>query len=183
MRLKALLIIAAAFAWCGGVCAPIRPAHAHESEPGYRKGQIHAIQAWARINPVKGRPAAVFFTLHNEGKVADSLIGVRTPIARRAEVHSAQKSKDGMMKMVPAASVAVPVDDMVMFEPGGYHVMLFDMASVPKIGTSFPLTLTFAKGKPQTIQVMAKGLSDVAFKSSMGDQKMDHSKMDHSKHH
>ncbi len=158
MRLQALLVIAAALAWCSGVCAPVRPAQAHESEPGYRKGEVHAIQAWARINPVKGRPGAVFFTLHNESKVADALIGARTPIARRAGIHSTQTSKNGIMKMVPASAVPVAPDDMVLFEPGSFHIMLFDLTSVPKNGSSFPLTLSFAKGKPQTIMVKSMGL-------------------------
>jgi periplasmic copper chaperone A len=160
MRLKPLLILALALAWCGGVCAPVRPAKAHEAEPGYRKGQIHAIQAWARVSPIKGRPAAVFFTLHNEGKVADTLIKAATPIAKRAEIHTSQASTSGVMKMVKRSSVAVAADDMVLFEPGAYHIMLFDLVSPPKAGTSFPLTLTFAKAPPQTIQVKSKGLVD-----------------------
>jgi periplasmic copper chaperone A len=160
MRLKVLLVIAAGFAWCGGVCTPVRPAAAHEAEPGYRKGQIHVVQAWARISPIKGRPAAVYFTLHNESKIADALIKVSTPIAKRAEAHASQSSTSGIKKMVPTPKVIVAADDMTLFEPGGPHVMLFDLVSAPKIGSQFPLTLTFAKGKPQTIMVTAKGLAD-----------------------
>ncbi len=169
MRLKTLVPIFLA-------CSALPPATAHEAEPGYRKGQIHAVQTWARINPVKGRPGAVFFTLHNESKVADALIKISTPIAKRAEMHSHIETKDGVMKMVQLQSIPVPPDDMVLFEPAGYHVMLFDMAYAPKAGTTFPLTLTFAKGKPQTIQVQSKGLVDPA------PMPVDHSKMSHGSH-
>jgi periplasmic copper chaperone A len=153
MRTIALLPVIVALASFGPL------AQAHEAEPGYRKGQIHAIQAWARINPVKGRPGAVFFTLHNESRIADSLVKVSTPIAKRAELHGHTQSKDGVMKMVPLQTVPVPADEMVLFEPDSNHVMLFDMLRMPKSGETFPLTLTFAKGKPQTIMVKAKGLA------------------------
>jgi periplasmic copper chaperone A len=165
MRLKPCLMIAAA-AWWGSISALTHPAQAHGSEPGYRKDQIHAVQAWARISPVKGRPAAVFFTLHNESAIADALIGVRTPIAARAEIH-AHSSLNGVMKMAALQRVPVAPDDLVLFEPGNYHVMLFDLASVPKPGSHFPLTLTFARGKPQTIEVLSKGLVDGPPKSAM----------------
>jgi periplasmic copper chaperone A len=158
MRLKALMIIAAAFAWCGGICTPISPAAAHDGEPGYRKGQIHAIAAWSRINPVPGRPAAVFFTLHNESAIDDVLVKVSSPIAKRAAIHSSQTLRDGMVKMMATPKVAVAGQDMALFEPGGLHVMLFDLVRIPKVGERFPLTLTFAKGKPQTIEVEAGAL-------------------------
>jgi periplasmic copper chaperone A len=160
MRLKALLVIAAVIAWCGGVSSPIDAVAAHPAELGHRKGQIHAVLAWARVNPVQGRPVAVFFTLHNESGIADALIKVSTPIAKRAEVHNSKSSQGGIMKMMPSPSVAVAAEDLILFEPGSYHVMLFDLVRIPKIGSQFPLTLTFAKGKPQTILVAAKGLSN-----------------------
>lgn len=153
MRVIAFLPILVTFVGLGSL------AQAHEAEPGYRKGQIHAIQAWARINPVKGRPAAVFFTLHNESPIADALIKASSPMAKRAEIHGQTKSKDGILKMVPLQTVPVAPDDMIMFEPDGPHVMLFDMQHIPKTGETFPLTLTFAKGKPQTISVKAMGLA------------------------
>ncbi len=142
-------------------------AHAHEAEPGYRKGQIHAIAAWARINPVKGRPAAVFFTLHNESVLADALVKVSTPIAKRAEVHRYTQDKNGIVKMASQQTVPVAAEDMILFEPGSTHVMLFDMQRIPKSGERFPLTLTFAKGKPQTIFVKAQELTATTEKSAM----------------
>jgi periplasmic copper chaperone A len=148
-------------------------AHAHEDEHGYRKGEIHAIQAWARVNPVPGRPAAVYFVLHNESNVADTLTAVRTPIARRALVHQSSAS-GGLSKMVALANVPVDAGDMVLFEPGGTHVMLFDLLRVPKAGSRFPLTLSFAKGKPQTIEVEAKGLVDKMPESKKPKPAMEH---------
>jgi periplasmic copper chaperone A len=163
MRAKRLFLFILAICWVAGGLAS---ASAHEGEPGYRTGEIHAIRAWARINPVKGRPAAVFFILHNESKVPDALSAVSTPIARRALVHQ-NKTSGGVTKMIPLVKVPVAAGDMVLFEPGGTHIMLFDLTQTPKPGSRFPLTLTFAKGKPQTIEVEAKGLADKAPEPAM----------------
>jgi periplasmic copper chaperone A len=134
------------------------PVAAHEAEPGYRKGQIHAIQSWARINPVPGRPAAVFLVLHNESAIDDALLGVSTPIAGRAEIHRSRTAANGVVTMEKIARVAVKAGDIALLEPGGMHLMLFDIKSLPDLGKTFPLTLRFARGKPQTIEVMAKPL-------------------------
>jgi copper(I)-binding protein len=132
-------------------------AQAHEGTPGYRKGQIHAVEAWARINPVAGRPGAVFLTLHNESKVADALVSASSPIAGRVEVHGHEMDGD-VMRMVKVKSVPVGVEEVELLEPGGLHIMLFDLKQQPKPGTRFPLTLSFQRGKPQTIQVEVKPL-------------------------
>jgi periplasmic copper chaperone A len=169
MHAKTFLALILFLAWAGNVTDSV----AHEKEPGYRAGQIHAIQAWARINPIKGRPAAVFFVLHNESQVADTLTAVSTPIARRALVHQSKVS-GGLVKMVGLAKVPVAAGDMVLFEPGGAHVMLFDLLSVPQPGARFPLTLSFAKGKPQTIEVEAKALVNKAPANTKPKAAMEH---------
>lgn len=144
-----VLCLATGWAWAA-------PAFAHDGEPGYRKHQIHAIQAWARLNPIPDRPAAVYFTLHNESAVRDALIGVSTPMARRAAIHQHVVRADGQMVMHPISSVPVAPSDVVLFEPGGFHVMLFHLTTIPKPGTTFPLTLRYAKGGTQTIPVTVR---------------------------
>ena len=136
------------------------PASAHQDEPGYRKDAIHAIQAWARINPVPGRPSAVYLVLHNESKQDDALLSATSPIAQRTELHATQRLAGGKMTMQMLPQLALKAGDMVLLEPGGMHLMLFSIASPPKPGSRFALTLRFAKGAPQTIQVEARGLAD-----------------------
>ncbi len=51
----------------------------------------------------------------------------------------------GMMTMQEVASVPVPAGESVSFAPGGYHVMLMELAKPLEVGSSVPLTLTFAK--------------------------------------
>jgi periplasmic copper chaperone A len=133
---------------------------AHQGEAGHREGQIHATQGWARINPVPGRPAAVFLTLHNASKTDDQLLSASTALAARTEMHRTSRTVQGVMRMAAVASVPVKAGETVTLAPGGVHLMLFDLKSQPKAGSRFTMTLRFAKGAGQTIMVTARGLAD-----------------------
>jgi len=51
----------------------------------------------------------------------------------------------GTMAMHPVDAVEVPAGKTVMLEPGGFHVMLFDLPKALKAGDTIPVTLTFEK--------------------------------------
>jgi copper(I)-binding protein len=63
---------------------------------------------------------------------------------------------DPMMTMREVASVPVPAGGTVKFEPGGYHVMLIDLASPLKEGQTFEATLTFAQAGKVTVTVTVR---------------------------
>ena len=62
------------------------------------------------------------------------------------------KKDGGMMKMSAIDALALPAGKTVELKPGGYHVMLMDLAQPLKEGETVPLTLTFEDkaGKKQT---------------------------------
>jgi periplasmic copper chaperone A len=176
--MRQLLFIAALVSLPLALALPSPPLAAHENEPGYRKGEIHAIQAWARINPAPGRASAVYLVLHNEGKVPDRLVAASSPIAGRVEIHEHIKENNVMRMRPKAGGIEVKPDDLALLEPGGLHLMLLDVKTPPKAGTRFPLTLQFAKGKPQTIQVSAYALNSMGPKKDGAPQHGHH----HGKH-
>ena len=57
------------------------------------------------------------------------------------------------MTMRHVAAVELPSGETVAFEPGGLHVMLTELAGPLESGSSFELTLTFARAQPQTVTV------------------------------
>ena len=63
---------------------------------------------------------------------------------------------DSMMTMREVTSVPVPAGGTVKFEPGGYHVMLIQLASPLKEGQTFEATLTFAKAGKVTVTVTVR---------------------------
>ncbi|MGD1935501.1 MAG: copper chaperone PCu(A)C [Candidatus Phaeomarinobacter sp.] len=119
---------------------------------------------------------AAYLVIRNEGG-ADRLIAAATPAAVTAELHTHEKDGEIMrMRMVDA--IDVPANDTVTLEPGGLHIMLFEIMEPLKDGGSFPMTLTFEKAGDISVDVTV-----VATGGHLGGQAhdgMDHSDMDHS---
>tara|TARA_B100001939_G_scaffold339572_2_gene346546 strand:+ start:2205 stop:2711 length:507 start_codon:yes stop_codon:yes gene_type:complete len=107
--------------------------------------------AWARPVLVAGRPGAVYFDLHNQTNMPEQLLAVSTPLAGRAELH-VHKMENGVMKMRQVAAVEIPAGGRLTFQPGGYHVMIFDVKDKLLPGQKLPLTLTFEKHAQVTLE-------------------------------
>ena len=106
--------------------------------------QIEVTNAWARPVFMAGRTGAAYFMLKNNGAEDDRLLAVKTTLSERAELHE-HIHDQGVMKMRQVDHVDAPAGKMVMFAPGGYHVMIFDVKEKLSEGDSFPLILTFEK--------------------------------------
>lgn len=117
--------------------------------------------AWVRLPAVQGRPAAGYFTIRG-GSTPTNLLAVSAPFALKAELHetapdlsvTVAPGQDPPMTMRAIRDVPVPAGGTVSFEPGGKHVMLYDLGPAAKPGTSAPIALEFANGK--RIEVEAK---------------------------
>ncbi|MEI7713663.1 MAG: copper chaperone PCu(A)C [Rhodospirillales bacterium] len=115
---------------------------------------------WARASAGPATTAAVYFTAIAAG-TQDRLIGARTPIAAIASLHGTIDDR-GVMKMRPVENVAVAPDKPVLFEPGGYHVMLEGLREPLKAGAHFPLTLVFERAGPTTVDVVIEPIGTPA---------------------
>ncbi|MFN3230753.1 MAG: copper chaperone PCu(A)C [Alphaproteobacteria bacterium] len=116
------------------------PASSSESEAESPAHTLVVLNAWARLNPIPGRPAAVYFTASSP--VDDELVGVSTSVAERAELHTHEHA-DGMMRMMKVESFPMTAEGPLEFVPGGHHVMLFGVSEGLADASSFPLTLEF----------------------------------------
>ncbi len=121
-------------------------------------GNFHIQDAWARINPLKGRPSSAYVTIHYGGTKPDMLIAAATPIAGRVELHN-HTMAGNIMKMVKVPGIAIAPDSETKLAPSGYHLMMFDMKAAPKPGTTAPLTLTFKSGTKLTLLMTAQGIT------------------------
>ena len=122
---------------------------------------VTADSAWVRLPAVAGNPGAAYFTLRGGSKDA-VLLSASAKFAVRTELHESMKGHEGMMTMAPVAQVPVPANGTVSFEPGGKHVMLFDLAPSLKPGEKAPMTLTFADGRKIEVQAIIVGAGDPA---------------------
>jgi copper(I)-binding protein len=122
--------------------------------------------AWARPSPAMATAGAVYVEITNRGDVDDALVGVAVDasVAAKAELHestAAEPTDDtmddegmgegsgttmgGMMGMRPVDEIPVPAGGSVSLEPGGYHIMLLELAAPLEMGTTIEVVLTFAE--------------------------------------
>ena len=120
--------------------------------------QLRVTDAWVRLAAVKGRPAAVYFTVHG-GPADATLVGVSTEVAVRTEMHESMRAANGGMTMDAIRAVPVPALQSVRFTPGGRHAMLFDVNPAVQPGGIVTFVFTFADATriEQTARVIAAG--------------------------
>ncbi|MBI3514367.1 MAG: copper chaperone PCu(A)C [Proteobacteria bacterium] len=123
-----------------GVLAATAPALAED----YRVGDVRIERPWARATAGNSRVGAAYFTLEAVGATPDRLVKVETPVAAVGELH-AHMMHDNVMQMRPVGAVEVQPGAPTVLQPGGLHVMLFDLKDALKAGERFPLTLQFER--------------------------------------
>ena len=101
--------------------------------------------------PLKGRDVtAGYFRLDNKGAAA-RLVGASSPVARRVEIHT-HLHEDGVMKMRKVDGVDLAPGQTVVFEPGGYHLMMFGV-TLEADTTEAPVTLQYEDGDEVSLVV------------------------------
>jgi copper(I)-binding protein len=125
-------------------------ANAHE----YKAGELEIAHPWSQELPPNAPTVAAYFVIHNQGKTADRLLSVDTPIAGEAQLHEHVMQGD-MMKMQHVPSVEIPAGGEVTFAPMAYHVMLLNLKDRTLLsdGKRFPLTMHFEKAGDVQVEV------------------------------
>jgi copper(I)-binding protein len=139
---RSLVLVVAAVALTVGAC-------------GGSDGGVAISGAWARTSPAMASAGAVYMTLSSAD--GDALLGaaVNTSVAATTEVHETvmAESGDGAMKMQPVERIDLPAGREVALEPGGYHIMLLDLAAPLELGQKFDVTLDFENAGEKTVTV------------------------------
>lgn len=134
---------------------------------------IEIKDAWTKASLGQVRNGAAFFKVENNG-AADRIIGVRSDLAEKTELHT-HIMKDNVMKMRQVeGGVDVPMHGGVMFKPGSYHVMMMGLKKPLEEGEMINVTLEFEKAGD--VPVMIQVLGPLA-KGPAGMGEMDHGKM------
>ena len=120
--------------------APSQETESAQTAPDAKPG-ISGSNGRVVLSVVAGRPAAVYFTVRNDGSSAVTLAGVHVAAIGEAQMH---KTRGGSMSAIDKLDIAP--GESIDFAPGGFHVMGFDPDKTLKAGDSTELTLTFADG-------------------------------------
>jgi len=111
---------------------------------------IEVRNAWSPVAPPGASAAAVY--LEVKAYETDTLLGVSTPAAEQADMHTTLQA-DGMMQMRPIERLEIRAGESARFEPGGRHFMLTGLRQPLAADSQFPLTLRFARSGDVTVTV------------------------------
>jgi len=105
---------------------------------------------WVRATVPNQHATGVFMRLTSP--TAGRLVAVESDAAKHVEVHE-MAMQDDVMKMRQVPAIDLPAGQAVELKPGGYHVMLIDLAKQITPGDHVPLTLIVEDAKQQQHRV------------------------------
>ena len=128
-------------------------------------------KVWARTSPMETSLGAVYMTISSKDGDELTDVSVDSSIAAMAQIHemvmaSAEtdtemsmttempmttEAMSGEMVMQEVDSIVIDAGGSVDLMPGGYHIMLMEIAAPLELGAEFDVTLTFAKAGKVTV--------------------------------
>ena len=139
---------------CGGQQEETAPAEQSDAIEG-----IEVTDARLVLPPVAGNPAAIYFTLKNNGDRNIAFRNAEVEKAGKAEIHDMMEW-DSEMVMGEAPPVMVETGSTVIFEPGGKHVMAFDLEEGFGEGDTTTITLIAAGSRRHSFEATAQAAGD-----------------------
>ncbi|MFT5082969.1 MAG: copper(I)-binding protein [Lentisphaeria bacterium] len=111
--------------------------------------------AFIKKMPPGQSAAAVYLTLQNTTGRPQELGYVYSPIAEHVALHR-NFYEQGKMVMRPVKHLTVDPYEKLVFDPGGYHLMVFGLYNDLAVGESFELIMEFRSGEVKTVQVVVR---------------------------
>ncbi len=120
---------------------------------GTALAEVVVEDAWSRASIGMTRPGAAYMKIHNAGVETEVLIGLRTDLALKPEIHLSSISDKGVSSMLPAGEIKIAPGETIELEPGGLHVMLMGLQQPMMERDTFLLTLLFADDNEVTVRI------------------------------
>ena len=114
-----------------------------------RTEPLEVSDAWVRASAPGQEIGAAYMTLTSRSDM--TLSKVDSPAAGSVEIHM-MSMEDGIMRMRMVDTLPLKADEAVMLEPGGYHLMLFDLKQPLKPDTTNPFKLHLQDTQGKTIE-------------------------------
>ncbi len=126
---------------------------------------------WVRATPDGATVGSGFLEIKTDKDTADRLVGIASPVATTAEVHS--MTMDGaVMKMRRLDGIDLKPGSSHVLAPMGEHIMLLGLKQPLKEGDLVKLTLTFANAGPIEVEASVEPMG------AMGPHGFDHQPVD-----
>ena len=115
---------------------------------------------YVRAVPPVVKTSAAFMQLQNSGQLEQFLVSADTPAAEAVELHM-HTMDEGVMRMRRIVHIHLPPNETVSLQPGGLHIMLFDLVAPLNPGDRVPLTLTFDDGSSKEISAEVRSVKQM----------------------
>jgi copper(I)-binding protein len=122
-----------------------------ENAPG-----ITLSDAVIQLPAVSGRPGVAYFSVSQGNGAPRKLVAVHVDGAGSAQMHESMTA-NGVATMDELKEILLVAGKALEFQPGGYHVMLFDLDPSFKIGGTTELTITLDNGDKASVPATIKG--------------------------
>jgi len=124
-------------------------------DPALADGKITVQNAWIRESPPMIKIMAAYLQINNSSDKALTLISADSPEFERIEFHLSQ-IEDGAARMQQQNEIIIAPNTIFSFDPGGYHLMLFNNTSPMREGELASIKLTFADHETLMFDAMIK---------------------------
>jgi hypothetical protein len=115
------------------------------------KDNVSIENAWVRPTTPGQDVGAAYMTFNSQQDV--TLISVSSDATTSVEIHS-MSMQNGVMKMRMLESLAIKAGKPYKLEPGGFHLMLFDLKKPLTAGQHVNFELTFRTGNTEFKQLI-----------------------------
>lgn len=129
--------------------------------------------AWVR-ETVAGQPnTAAYLVIENRGAAPTALTAAEVSDVKAVELHTMRMTTGAngageMMRMEKVTEIPVPGKSITRLEPGGFHVMLFGVATPLAAGSTVVLTLQFRGGVTKTVTATVRPMTPGGRMGRMG---------------
>jgi len=103
--------------------------------------EIEIQDPWVKPAKVYDKATAAMMIIKNNSDKPDYLIGGKTDVVKKVEIHSLKEEK-GTVKMVPIKKLEIPAKGSVELS-GSYHIMLIGLKKDLNEGDTVKLKLKF----------------------------------------
>ncbi|HQS01754.1 MAG: hypothetical protein B7Y07_00485 [Halothiobacillus sp. 24-54-40] len=112
-------------------------------------------EAWIPEQPPGAMASAVFLDMKNTSDKPEALVKAAAPGFKEVQLHKSIE-ENGMHKMIEQKEIAIAPHGETKLAPGGFHIMLIGPEKALVAGETVPVTLSFADGSSETLNVPVK---------------------------
>lgn len=119
----------------------------------WANASVTASDAKIRLLPPGVPNTAAYLRLQNTGAEERHLVGATASVTAKMELHD-HIMRDGLMSMEQQQQVTIGPGETVVFQPGGLHLMMFDLKQPLKAKQTVAIELRFANGEVLEVEAI-----------------------------